>query len=76
MVKYVNETGKQIKQNHVDPYIPQGSQTNIGCLSVYSAIIFVICHLSVLGKNDFDKRNECMNTNGYITGLIAHNGLT
>ena len=50
MSKYVNETGTQIKQKHVDLYNPPCSQINIVCLSVYPVIILVICHLSVWGK--------------------------
>ena len=50
MAKYVNGTGTQIKQKHVDLYNPPGSQTNIVSLSVSPVIILVICHLSVWGK--------------------------
>jgi hypothetical protein len=46
MVKYVNETGMQIKQKHVDPYNPSGSQTNIDCLSCLSCYYF--CRVSFI----------------------------
>jgi hypothetical protein len=75
MAKYVNGTGTQINQKHVDLYKPPGSQTNIVCLSVYPVIILVICHLSVWGKVTLTK-NGSINANGNITSLIAYNGLT
>jgi hypothetical protein len=34
MAKYVNETGTQMKQKHVDLHNSPGSQTNIVCLSI------------------------------------------
>jgi hypothetical protein len=49
MVKYVNETGTQIKQKHIDPYKLRGSQTDPAYLSVYPAVIIVMSFI-YLGK--------------------------
>jgi hypothetical protein len=67
MAKYVNETGTQTQQKHVDLY-----KLSV-CLSCY-----YFSHMSFicLGESDFDKRNECTNANGNTTSLIAYNGLT